>query len=256
MSLRGPHMSDGTYRERLPDPDLSGLVQCTWTRKVGDLESQREVRVVPDGCMDLLWMQDELLVAGPDTQAWLRRLPAGTTIAGLRFPPGVAPGLLHVPADELLNSRIPVLECSAPWANRVAENLFNAPEAAAAIMQDAVKTMLQGDDGKHDPVVRHVVRTVSAAPCGMSMTVRDLADEIGLSERQLHRRCSHALGYGLKTFTRIVRFQRFMERVGQQSPPSLAWLAADSGYADQSHLSRDVRQLTGLTPSELLSGQP
>jgi AraC-like DNA-binding protein len=245
-------MSDGFYRESAPDPDLALLVQCTWERQVGDLESRQEVRVVPDGCMDLLWMQGELLVAGPDTQAWLRRLPAGTTIAGLRFYPGAAPGLLNVPADELLNTRVPVRDCSGSWADEVSWRLCDAHGASAEIMQDAVRSMLRRDDGGQDPVVRYVVQAIRTAPCCTDLTVRDLADDAGLSERQLHRRCRHSLGYGIKTFARIVRFQRLMDAARSSPARSLGQLAADAGYADQAHMSADVRRLAGQTPGELL----
>jgi AraC-like DNA-binding protein len=246
-------MSDGCYRECTPDPDLALLVQCTWERQVGDLESRREVRVVPDGCMDLLWMQGELLVAGPDTQAWLRRLPAGTTIAGLRFHPGAAPGLLNVPADELLNTRVPVQDCSGSWADEVSWHLCAALVPSAEIMQDAVRALLRRDEGGQDPVVRYVVQAIRTAPYGTYLTVRDLADDAGLSERQLHRRCRHSLGYGVKTFARIVRFQRLMDAARSSPSHSLGQLAADAGYADQAHMSSDVRRLAGQTPGELLA---
>ncbi|WP_238432945.1 hypothetical protein [Micromonospora tarensis] len=35
----------------------------------------------------------------------------------------------------------------------------------------------------------------------------------------------------------------------------MAGLAVDVGFADQAHLSREVRRLTGLTPGELLGGE-
>ena len=62
-------------------------------------------RVLPDGCMDLLWHHGRLMVAGPDTRAYL---PGGVTgpWAGVRFYPGAAPALLGVPAHELRDRRV------------------------------------------------------------------------------------------------------------------------------------------------------
>jgi AraC-like DNA-binding protein len=248
-------MSDGKYREQIPDSDLLGLVQCTWTRTVGNLESQHEVRVVPDGCMDLIWMRGELLVAGPDTQAWLRRLPAGTSITGLRFPPGVAPAILRLQANELLNQRYAAHDCSGTWAAGVADRLENEPASGHVILQDAVRSLLrEAEDQQPDPAVRHVVETIVRSRLGSELRAAQLAEQCGLSERQLHRRCSAALGYGVKTYSRIVRFQRFLAMAGNATTDSLAGLAADAGYADQAHLTRDVRAMTGVTPAVLLSG--
>ena len=48
---------------------------------------------------------------------------------------------------------------------------------------------------------------------------------------------------------RIVRLQRFLTLANSQCQ-SMAQMAAECGYADQSHLTRDVKRLTGYTPGE------
>jgi len=246
---------DGVYLEFRADHDLSSLVQCVWYRRIGELESGRTVRVMPDGCMDLLWMQDELLVAGPDTTAWKRSLPAGTEIAGLRFRPGVAPALLDLRADDLLNDRAPAIDCSGRWADRVAYELGTANSGHHDLMQRAVRDLLRCAASREpDPLVRQVVRTVTRGAPGGGHSVADLAGQLGISERQLHRRCQFSLGYGVKTLARISRFQYFVTVARSPRSVSLAELALEAGYADQSHLARDVRLLTGLTPTELLAG--
>src|SRR3954447_13841694 len=53
--------------------------------------------VLPDGCMDLLWTDGRLLVAGPDTRAYRPQGPPARW-AGIRFHPGTAPAYLGVPA--------------------------------------------------------------------------------------------------------------------------------------------------------------
>jgi AraC-like DNA-binding protein len=82
-------------------------------------------------------------------------------------------------------------------------------------------------------------------------TVADAAARANLSERELQRRFVRDVGYAPKTLQRVLRFQRFM---GQLHLPrvELAGAAAIAGYADQSHLSREARRLTGLSPRQLL----
>jgi hypothetical protein len=62
-----------------------------------------------------------------------------------------------------------------------------------------------------------------------------------------------AFGYGFKTPDRILRFQRFFRLAEQSAHPRLVELAAQAGYADQAHLTREVQRLCGATPSELIA---
>ncbi|CAM5278140.1 AraC-like DNA-binding protein OS=Streptomyces violarus OX=67380 GN=FHS41_001610 PE=4 SV=1 [Streptomyces violarus] len=68
-------------------------------------ERDGAARAPPDGCMDLLWHEGRLLVAGPDTRAHVTDGENGAW-AGVRFYPGTAPALLGVPAHELRDRRV------------------------------------------------------------------------------------------------------------------------------------------------------
>ena len=79
----------------------------------------------------------------------------------------------------------------------------------------------------------------------------------GLSERQARRRFQEHVGYGPKTLQRILRMQRVLWLLSRPSPPrSLASLAQAAGYADQAHLTREMRELTGKLPTALVTGNP
>jgi methylphosphotriester-DNA--protein-cysteine methyltransferase len=80
--------------------------------------------------------------------------------------------------------------------------------------------------------------------------VEQVADQTGISMRQLRRRCDAAVGYGPKTLQRVLKFQRFVRRI-DAGETDLASLAADAGYADQAHLTRECGQLAGVTPAVL-----
>lgn len=77
-----------------------------------------------------------------------------------------------------------------------------------------------------------------------------MADQLGLSARQLHRRCLPVFGYGPQRLARVLQLGRTLDEARTGTP--LAQLAADCGYADQAHLSREVRALAGTTPTALL----
>ena len=72
-----------------------------WGRTVGP--APKPLRILPDGCMDLLWDGRRLFVAGPDLTARWHQSGAGTSYVALRFSGGTGPALLGVPADEVLD---------------------------------------------------------------------------------------------------------------------------------------------------------
>ena len=72
------------------------------------------------------------------------------------------------------------------------------------------------------------------------------------SERQLHRRCVAAVGYGPVLLRRVLRFRQFVSRIDAGAAcGDLGVLAAEAGYADQAHLTRESRDLAGLPPAAL-----
>ncbi|MFC0599577.1 helix-turn-helix domain-containing protein [Streptomyces palmae] len=96
-----------------------------------------------------------------------------------------------------------------------------------------------------DPLIPRVVAALRGGD-----RVAAIAARAGLSERQLHRRSLAAFGYGPKTLGRVVRLNRALDEVRAGVP--YAQVAAATGYADQAHLAREVRALTGVPLSTLI----
>ena len=67
------------YREWSPAGPVGGLLECAWQSRTGP-DGPREQRVLPDGCMDLLWDGHEIVVAGADTHAQLFDRPPGAVM--------------------------------------------------------------------------------------------------------------------------------------------------------------------------------
>jgi methylphosphotriester-DNA--protein-cysteine methyltransferase len=80
------------------------------------------------------------------------------------------------------------------------------------------------------------------------LPVAGVAIELGVSERQLHRRTLAAVGYGPKMLARVARLRQLMALADK----SLASRALNAGYASQAHMSQEVRRLTGTTPVRFL----
>ncbi|WP_240481143.1 helix-turn-helix domain-containing protein [Sandaracinus amylolyticus] len=85
---------------------------------------------------------------------------------------------------------------------------------------------------------------------GGAVDVRALARELGYSHEHVIRTFRDHVGIPPKLFARIVRFDRLVKRIKAGGDVRWPALAQDLGFYDQSHLVRDVKQFTGLTPTE------
>ena len=239
------------YQEWVAPPALRSHLVCSWAGQAGADGTCYADRVLPDGCVDIVWAGSQLIVAGPDTGPVPIGLPAGSWFAGVRFAIGAAPVFLKVASSEIRDQRVPL---AAIWGDRTSASMAARLEgvasaaAAARLLEEAVLGRFDGTGGL-DPVVVGLVASLrhgsGPAPIGR------MADDLGTTTRSLHRACTVAVGYGPKTLDRVFRFRRFLalDRLMPLAP--LAQLAAEAGYADQAHLTRECGRLAGATPSQL-----
>jgi len=207
-------------------------------------------RILPDGCIDLVWREGRLLIAGPDTSAWTSSVPAGGTVVGLRMRPGIGGSVLGLPASELRDARAESVDVWGRVGSELAERVGEESdlEGRRALLASALTKRL-ADAERTDSLVLAASRRLGFP----GSRVAELSDALGISDRQLRRRFHDAVGYGPKTLDRILRLQRFVARAPSviSQDEDLARIAADLGYADQAHLTRDCRRLTGMTPTAL-----
>ncbi len=246
--------------------DLAGSLACVWTA----VPTGRH-RLVPDACMDLLWIRrdersggafDEWWLCGPERTAWTFSLPPGSVAVGVRFRPGHASAVLGVDASRLLDRRAPAhtllraevvdaivgaqaaidSRSPAPTGGRSDVTLVDRARALEAALAPAIRAAPADGIAFADAVVEAIVGTPRARQS-------ELARRVGLTPRQLHRRTVRTFGYSTSTLARLVRFHRFLAvRQASVGPSaSTALLAGLAGYADQPHLSRDCVAITGLT---------
>lgn len=234
-----------SYRE-WADPTADPAVQCRWQQQVGATEGSRVKRVLPDACADLIVTADgSAVVVGPATRVHLPRLTAPTTIRGIRFRTEAIRAAFAIPASELQDQQVPLADIVD---TRVAAWLSEAVWTGAALPAWSSLTV----DGR----VQAATRRLWSEP---TVEVTRVAAAVNLSGRQLRRLLLVETGLGPKMLQRVGRLQRFLA-LAERPPtfrddprPGLAVLAALAGYADQAHLTRDARELSGATPARLLA---
>ena len=131
----------------------------------------------------------------------------------------------------------------------LAGDLTDQLQAFAAWLEERIKARGQQD--------RAALRAGRAAMhlCAEPLTAMDrLADEQHVSRRQIERDFTRRLGVSPRHLSQVARVQGVARHA--HAGASLAAAAAEMGFADQSHMNRVVRQLTGLTPREFVRAAP
>lgn len=248
-----------SYVELAPAPGLGELVRSVWVQQTGDAPYIQYH--LPTGGMELHFpVGGGPQLLGPLTGPLVEVIPPHSTLVGVRFLPGVAPlwglgGQIH----ELVDLRLELGELWGSLANRLGDVVAatTSPPAALRLLQDHLLAAY-ARGGSRDPLVREVVRCLMP---WRPLSVADVADQVSISPAQLRRRCLSTLGVTPKALQRTLRFQGFLalaqaasSHMVPRNPEGLSGLAADVGYADQAHLTRECVRLTGQTPRQLLHG--
>ena len=226
----------------LPAPRLRPYVSHYWLSRHNRDDRQT---VLPDGSVDLVLTGDgasaRAWVYGTTTAPQALALAPGAHYLGVRFHPGQSRHFLRAAAAELTDTH-------EPAQGLLAFDLHDFPEQLAAgpvfARLDAVlERHLQACPPLASPLDA-AIRSL-AAP---GMPVAQAAQVYGKSLRQFERQFQLDVGVGPKLYARIARFQHAARRI-TGSALTLAELAADLGYSDQSHMSHEFRRFAGLSPA-------
>lgn len=239
-----------SYREYQPPRELKGFVDCVWTvrRQPG---STLVNRVVPDGCGDVIF---NLLPFAPAGQ---RVLHVGTmtraivtssepqNLIGVRFRPGSAAALLRLPAAESVDR---IMDAEPLWTNSetLRDQLSTVmPEQAARLLFDTLLSRyeLVSNIPTALPVADRMLRESAGR-----LSVSDLGRRLGLSPRFLQRLFLRHTGVSPKFIARTYRLRSALAAL-ERGSGTIAAIAVDYGYFDQSHLTRDMTDLAGMTPT-------
>ena len=165
-----------------------------------------------------------------------------------------ARALLGVPAGELAGDTVDLAALLGRHTGTLLDRLATAPDWAERFdLLDGELTALaargRGVDGAR-PEVGHAWDRLTET--GGNLRISELAAEVGWSRRYLATRFHAETGLTPKAAARVIRFERACDRLRSPQRPALAEVAADAGYVDQAHLSRDFRDLAGTTATAWL----
>ncbi|MBZ9822564.1 AraC family transcriptional regulator [Mesorhizobium sp. CA4] len=241
----------GFFRERPVAGGLAAAFSAVWVHRV-DERAVPPIVITPDATIDLQWIDGRFRVAGPDKEPQIEQPAAGAVIVGFRFRPGAAAGWLGVPASEIVGGRLDLSELWGRRCRELSDRIRPMPNFADLVrhLEEAIGARTEGRRAL-DPQMGLAFDVIHKGLPPETPLVPFLQRQLHMSERTLRRRFEDAFGYGPKTLDRILRFHRFRRLQRQQGEASTALLAIEAGYADQAHLIRESRRLTGVTPAAL-----
>ena len=186
------------------------------------------------------------VVVGPKRNAVWLRFDGVIDQVNISFFPGAAGAFVGLSMPELVGR---VASPDEVWPHDFREAVADLePLPTGQRISRLADLLLARLEPRREPgaQVREAVRLIRASRG--RVPVWWLADQVNLSISQLERGFTRHVGFGPKLLARQTRVSALAAEATGPASPDWALLAARYGYADQAHLAREFRELTGLTP--------
>jgi AraC-like DNA-binding protein len=232
-----------------PSAALRPFVDFHWIVR-WDLDGQQphEQKILPHPNVNLAFEESGPAVFGVDRKLFVRRIGGHGKALGVRFRPGGFRPFWNAPVSRLTDRTVPAAEVFGAAAAAAQDAIMRAPgdDAMVAHAEEFLASVLP----ERDPVAESVADMVSLINADPSLTrVHQLAALSGLSVRALQRLFAEYVGVGPKWVMRRARLHEAAERAGRGDVADWAAVAADLGYADQAHMTREFTALIGVPPT-------
>jgi AraC-like DNA-binding protein len=225
-----------------PAVDLADWVERHWV-VTWDLPPGRgdAATLLPHPCVNLVLDRGRLMIAGVGRERFSYALAGRGQVFGVKFRPGAFHPFLGAPVSRLTDRTVPAAEVWGGAAGGVEGALATAPGVV----------FLRRRRPPPDSNVELVGRVVRALLHDREIArVQDVAARFGLSTRSLQRLFQRYVGVTPKWVLRRYRLHEAAARLAEGSSGTWAEMAAELGYADQSHFIRDFTAAVGATPVE------
>ncbi len=257
------------YQVHPVSPELQFFVKCFWTLEEEATAEPVKQRVVPDGCMEMIFhcgelyrqyftdgtslLQPRSFIFGQISN-YIEIAPTGVSnILAARFlPEGLAP-FLQIPVTELENKAVGLELLFGPGGKELEEKVIAAVHTGERI--GLIETFLLSQltaPAAIDMITRECVDIILRSQGQLDMTT--LAGKANINRRNMERRFVSAIGMSPKQLSRVVRLQTTIKMLDQQQFSSLTSLAYENGYYDQAHFIRDFKEFAGISPKSFFSG--
>jgi Helix-turn-helix domain len=259
------------YQTFLPNNDLSSLIKCYWTLEVPAEYSSEKQRIVPDGCMELIFIlgedikrftsatesiiQPRAMIVGQITEPFIIQPTGYVHCFATRFYPYGVVNFIQTPLKNLENKETPLTEIFGhEIADALEQNIIHATDTQQRI--EIIETFLLNKLNEKATIDNIVKSTIDAllATSGSSPIKAILKEDLS-KRRQLERKFLKQIGLSPKQLGKVVRLQTALNLLINQKTETLTDIAYESEYYDQNHFIKDFKEFTGTTPKEFLADE-
>jgi AraC-like DNA-binding protein len=263
-----------SYTEWQPSPPLTGVVTAFWV-VAGDGGEVTAPAILPDGHVEIVFnLGDPVRLDGPAFTGWQPeraavgplsyavRMTYGARVRtlGIRFHPARGAAFLGVTATMLAEKILPIAQVAPHLDEALAATVRDEPNPKMILSSehtrkaiDAVlRAQLFGMAPPDDEIAAVVDRLLLPGESD-TLTVANIAKELGITPRHVQRRFLAAVGITPKRFIRVVRFARAWQAASMSEADAWADLALEHGFADQAHLVREFRAFGAEPPTQQFS---
>ncbi len=239
------------YMEYLPDYRLQPFIYCYWQLKTCQpLAEPFTYRVVTDSCIDVIFDLNnpkENYVMGFFKKYSEFPLSTSFSYIGIRFLPTMFPQFFKINALEL-SHQIEHLKSVVPHLSDFISTRFDESQSS-----DVIRSLL--DNYLLSLYAKAQFNTDNRLYTGIEMILKNCGSvnlqkdlDTGISPRQLRRLFEFYIGDTAKTFSKVVRFQKFLNINPSKQNLRQNKLFFDAGYYDQSHFIKEFKDFYGITP--------
>lgn len=250
------------YQELPPPSYLKNHVRYFWTLESDDVAHVPKILgPMADGCPGLIIQQSDngtfyqenkelpdLLLYGQTTKYTELHVTGTICSIGVCCYPHALKSVFGLNADELTNSCLDLDILAATRDFYLAERLGNTPSLTEkiAIISAFLFTQINENSTSSDEVTHFALSQIIAS--GGSIALKDLQQQLQLTERSFERRFKQGVGISPKLFSRICRFQNSLKQLKSNNYSKLSDIAFEHDYADQSHYIRAFKEFAGFSP--------
>ncbi len=256
------------YKEYLPCHILAPYVDRYWEFK-GQTEQGMQIKLSTDGCTDFMFILENTVNHGiimqPYHSYFIGPMNVCSTLItssgtintfGVRFRPCGLYRFMKISLSELTNIRLSVNDLDTIFSDSFAERLFEEQSIQCKInlIERYLKEHLYKSNYTMDAQIAYAVNQINAHEGKISIS--HLMSEVNLCQRHFERKFKLHTGFTPQKYNSIVRFKNAIKILRNESFDNLLSVAVKAGYYDASHLSREMKKLSGSTPNFFLSLPP
>ncbi len=250
-------------------PALHPFVKCFWTLEDNDTIVHERQRVVPDGCMEMIFnygdrywqyfrdgsriLQPKSFVFGQISSFIEIEASGAVGIIAARFLPGGAGPFLDMPVTTLENRAVDIKEVFGEKGTALEHSVLNAGDNKQR--QELIEGFLLSrlsEPKAIDTITKDCVEIIFRTRG--QMDVGELTGQLNINRRNMERKFADGIGMSPKQLSRVIRLQSTLKMLGEKNYTSLTSLAYENGYYDQAHFIKDFKEFTGISPKSFFSG--